>query len=191
MKKISNIRFALDKSISAYLAFIILTFYISSCSGPRTEEDLAHAVFQTFLDDDHVAFKQLYVNRADIESVINNSTLPDGMKQDAKKLMRNKAMFWKAVSKIGFRAIRFKAFDNGVNWQNAEIVQVESDESSFEFFNFERSMNEKHGIKVKDILVTFVSESDTFEMKLDDCIYTESRGWCLSEDVRIRRKNFY
>jgi hypothetical protein len=119
------------------------------------------------------------VNRADIESVINNSTLPDDMKQNAKKLMQHKTMFWKAVSKIGFRAIRFKAFDNGVNWQNAEIVRVESDESSFEYFNFERSLNEKHGIQVKDINITFVSDRDTFVMKLDDCIYTNSRGWCF------------
>jgi hypothetical protein len=191
MKKNSNICFILGKRLTSYFTLFILTFYITSCSGPRTEEDLAHAVFQTFLDDDHRAFKQLYVNRADIESVINNSTLPDDMKQNAKKLMQHKTMFWKAVSKIGFRAIRFKAFDNGVNWQNAEIVRVESDESSFEYFNFERSLNEKHGIQVKDINITFVSDRDTFVMKLDDCIYTNSRGWCLSEDVRIRRKNFY
>jgi len=176
---------------TSFFSFLLFILFISSCSGPRTEEDLANEVFQTFLDDNQQAFKRLYVNKTDIENIINESSIPDDMKLDAKKTLKSKTAFWKIISKISFRAIRFKAFERGVNWQDAEIVSVKNEESNFDYFNFDHAFNKKYGIEVKDIRIIFVSNKDTFEMKLNDCIYTNSRGWCLSEDVRIYPKSIY
>jgi hypothetical protein len=174
-----------------YISFLLFNLFISSCSGPRTEEELAEEVFQAFLDDNQQAFKQLYVNKNDIHNIINDSDIPDHMKNNAKKTLKSKTAFWKIISKIGFRSMRFKAFENGVNWQDAEIISIEQTESNFDYFNFDHAFNKKYGIEVKDILIVFVSNKDTFTMKLNDCIYTKSRGWCLSEDVRIHRKSIY
>lgn len=168
--------------------FFVSAFLFSSCGGEKTEEDLAHEVFQAFLDDNARAFKKLYVNQMDIENMLEESSIPTDMKNDYRQLLRGKTAFWRTISKIAFRGVRMRAFEKGVNWQNAEITKITSSESGFEFFALERNLVQKYGLQVKDIHIEFVSDKDTFDMKLDDCVKTP-RGWALSEEVRIRRKS--
>lgn len=170
--------------------FSILFISLSSCGGEKTEEDLAHEVFETFLNDNPRAFKSLYVNQMDIENLLEDSSIPDDMKNDYRKLLRGKTAFWRTISKIAFRNLRIRAYEKGVNWQNAEIINITSEESGFQFFALERSLVNKYGLQVKDIHIEFVSDKDTFDMKLDDCVKTV-RGWALSEEVRINRKSKY
>lgn len=166
------------------------TFILTSCGGEKTEEDLANEVFQTFLDDNPRAFKKLYVTQMDIENMLEESNIPDEMKNDYRKMLRGKTAFWRTISKLAFRNVRIRAFEHGVNWQNAEITKITSEESGFQFFSIERDLVTKYGLQVKDIHIEFVSDKDTFNMKLDDCVKT-SRGWALSEEVRINRKSKY
>lgn len=170
-----------------YFLLVSLLFF-SSCGGEKTEEDLANEVFEAFLNDNPRAFKQLYVNQMDIENLLDDSTIPDDMKNDYRKMLRGKTAFWRTISKLAFRTLRMRAFEKGVNWQNAKITKITTNESGFEFFALERNLVQKYGLQVKDIHIEFVSDKDTFDMKLDDCVKTV-RGWALSEEVRIRRKS--
>lgn len=174
-----------------FTLFISLLF-ISSCGGPKTEEDLAKEVMEAFKNDDHRSFKNLYVKKMDIEAIINESSIPDDMKKNAKRDLKAKTTFFRIISKLDFNSTRYRAYEDGVNWQNVEIVEVKSTESpNLAFFNFGARLMKESDIEVKDINVIFVSDKDTFNMHLDNCIKTKSRGWCLSEEVRIRRKNYY
>jgi hypothetical protein len=191
----SNLTFFSFKMPFKIFRFSILTFFIisiSSCSGPKTEEDLANEVMETFKNDDHRSFKNLYVKKMDIEALINDSSIPDDMKNNVRKDLKAKSTFFRVISKLEFNSTRYRAYEQGVNWQNVEIVEVKSTVSnSLAFFNFGARLMEESNIEVKDIDITFVSDRDTFNMHLDNCIKTKSRGWCLSEEVRIRRKNYF
>lgn len=174
------------------LSIFISSFFMLSCGGPKTEEDLAVEVMEAFKNNDHRAFKNLYVKKMDIETLINESSIPDDMKKNVKKDLRAKSTFFRIISKLDFNSTRYRAYEEGVNWQNVEIIEVKSMESpNLAFFNFGARLMEESNIEVKDIDVIFVSDRDTFNMHLDNCINTKSRGWCLSEEVRIRRKNYY
>src|SRR5688572_26817244 len=81
------------------LSISIFSIFISSCTGPRTEEDLAEAVIEAFVNDDQRAFKHLYVKQLDIETLINDSSIPDDMKKNAKRDLRAKTAFFKIISK--------------------------------------------------------------------------------------------
>lgn len=162
----------------------------SSCTGERTEEDLAKDVMQAFIDDNHRALKQLYVKQIDIENLINESSIPDDMKKNAKQDLRAKTVFFKLLNKLRFNSTRFRAYENGVNWQDVEIIKVNTNETDYSFFNFSARFMQKYDLEVVDIDAEFISNKDTFVMHLDDCIKT-SRGWCLTEDIRFRRKSYY
>ncbi len=194
MKNYSNLS-KLSHICQFYLTLCIFSFFIisiSSCSGPKTEEDLAKEVMETFKNDDHHSFKNLYVKKMDIEALINESSIPDDMKNNVRKDLKAKTTFYRIISKLEFNSTRYRAYEEGVNWQNVEIVKVKSTVSnSLAFFNFGAKLMEESNIEVKDIDIIFVSDSDTFNMHLDNCIKTKSRGWCLSEEVKISRKNFY
>jgi hypothetical protein len=172
-----------------FIAMMALFIFSSCGSGEKTEEDLAREVFQTFLDDNERGFKQLYINQGEAENIIMNSSLPDDMKNDARKQLRAKVAFFRLSSKFGFRHIRLRAFSrDGVNWQDSEILSIKSDDSNYGFFHYDIDFNKKYNIQVKDITITFLSQRDTFLMVLDDCVKTNSRGWCLGEEVRIHKK---
>lgn len=169
-------------------ALILVIFLFSSCSGPRTQEELGKEVLQAYIDDNHRALKQLYVKQMDIENLIAESSMPEGMKRNAKQDLRAKTAFFKLINKLVFNSSRFRAYENGVNWQDVQFIKVTASETDYSFFNFSASFMKEYGIQVADIDVEFESAGETFILHLDDCIETQ-RGWCLTEDVRFRRKH--
>lgn len=171
------------------IVILIFSLLFAGCSEEMNEEKLARDTFQCFIDDNPRAFKRLYVRQADIEAIIQSSSIPSDMKANAKRQLRTKTAFWRTFSKVEFNHIRFRAFDRGVNWQNTEIIDIKSQETDYGFFEYDRDFNRKYGINVKDIDITFLSDRDTFIMHLDECIKT-NHGWCLTEEVRIYRKNY-
>lgn len=164
--------------------------FFTSCTTDDTEEGLAEKVFECFVNDDEQTFKRLYLKQAEVIALIDNSTIPDDMKKDARGDVHARAAFWKITSKLQFRHVRFRAFEKGVNWQDAEIIKIETSDSQFGFFGMSRYYNKDYGIEVKDIKITFLSEQDTFIMRLEDCVKSRTRGWCLTEEVDIWRKSY-
>ena len=62
----------MKKIKSLYILSLTAIVFLNACGGDKTEDDLAHEVFQCFLDDNARAFKQLYVNQMDIEDNAKN-----------------------------------------------------------------------------------------------------------------------
>lgn len=170
-----------------YLLIISLVF-IFSCGGEKNEEEFGREVFQTFIDNNPGSFKRLYVTMADMRNIINDADIPADMKSNARKNIQAKAAFWRTISKIEFNHIRFRAYEEGVNWQDTEIISVTSEHAAFDLLGWHH-YDKNYGIEVKDIHVEFISNKDTFILHLDDCVKTRL-GWKMTEDVRIRRKNW-
>ncbi len=170
----------------------ISILFISSCSETeKTEDDLAREVFQCYVDNDAHRFKQLYVRQTDMQQLINKADMPNDIKVNARKRMRLRTAVYRTVSKAGFNYSRMEAYEDGVNWNDTEIVSINSEPSGYGFFDFDFDSAVKYGIEVKDIRIRFVSQKDTFEMRLDDCVKTKTRGWCMSEDLHIRKVGKY